>query len=81
IPVASGPAPIIPSPTDKLECIQVYDNLLFACYRDDYLLSLRVSDSNTYTYESLISVKYKKDDSTPIDAFIAYNKQLWVSAG
>ncbi|CAM4758151.1 unnamed protein product [Rotaria magnacalcarata] len=81
IPVASGPAPIIPSPTDKLERIQVYDNLLFACYRDDYLLSLRISDSNTYTYESLISVKYKKDDSTPIDAFIAYNKQLWVSAG
>lgn len=72
--------PVIPSPMDKLERIQVYDKILFGCYCNDYILSIRISDSNTYTYGNLISVKYK-DDATPIDSFTAYKKQLWISAG
>ncbi|CAF0784526.1 unnamed protein product [Rotaria sp. Silwood1] len=81
IPLPSGPALIIPSITDKLERIQIYDDLLFACFRYDYILILRISDSKTYTFEHLISVKYKTGDSTPVDSFIIYNKQLWVSSG
>ncbi|CAF2337555.1 unnamed protein product [Rotaria sp. Silwood2] len=81
MPSFSGPAPIIPATTDKLERIQIYNDLLFACYRYDYILILRISDSNTYTFEHLISVKYKTGDSTPVDSFIVYNKQLWVSSG
>ncbi|CAF1399018.1 unnamed protein product [Rotaria sordida] len=80
-PSPSGPASIIPLSTDKLERIQIYGDLLFACYRYDYILILCISDSNTYTFEHLISVKYKTGDSTPIDSFIVYNKQLWVSSG
>jgi len=81
IPLPSGPAQVTPTSKDKLQHIQIYEDLLFACYRDDYILVLRISDSHTYTYEHLISVKYKTGDSTPIDSFLAYNKQLWISAG
>ncbi|CAF0996628.1 unnamed protein product [Adineta steineri] len=77
----SGSAQVTPSPTDKLERIQIYEDLLFVCYRDDYILVLRKSDSNTYMYEHLISVKYKTGDSTPIESFLVYNKQLWISTG
>jgi len=72
---------IIPSPNDKLERIQTYEDLLFACYRDDYIIVLRLSDSNTYKYEHLISVEYKAGESVPIDSFVVYNQQLWVSKG
>ena len=75
------PARINPLPTDKLESIQVYDDLLFACYREDYIIVLRFSESNTYTYEYLISVGYKSGDSVLIDSFLVYNKQLWASTG
>lgn len=81
IPSASGPAQVTPSPTDRLDRLQVYEDFLFACYRDDYILVLRSSDSNTYTYEHLVSVKYKIGESTPIESFLVYNKQLWISAG
>jgi WD40 repeat protein len=81
IPLSTGPAQVIPSSSDKLESIHVYEDLIFAGYHDDYILILRISDSNIYTYEHLISVKYKAGDSTPIDSFIVYNKQLWISTG
>ena len=81
LPSSNPPAEIIPSPDDKLERIQIYEDLLFACYRNDYLIVLRISNSNTYTYEHLISVEYKAGSSVPIDSFLVYNKQLWVSTG
>ncbi|UJR33492.1 hypothetical protein I4U23_020937 [Adineta vaga] len=81
IPSAGGPAQVIPSSTDKLERIQIYEDLLFACYCNDYILVLRSTESNTYTYEHVISIKYKTGDSTPIESFLAYNNQLWVSTG
>jgi WD40 repeat protein len=81
IPSASGPAEVIPSSTDKLERLQIYEDLLFACYRNDYMLILRISDPNTYTFEHLISVKYKAGESVPIDSFCVYNKQVWASTG
>lgn len=74
-------AEAVPLPTDKLERIQVYENLLFACYRDDYIIILRKTDSNTYIYEHLISSKYKTGVSVPIDSFLVYNQQLWISSG
>ncbi len=79
--ISNGPAPTIPSPADILERLQVYEDLLFACYRDNYIIILRISNSNTYSYEHLVSVKYKSGDSIPIDSFVVYNKQLWVSTG
>jgi WD40 repeat protein len=81
LPSFNAPAQINPSPNDKLERIQIYEDLLFACYRDDYIIVLRMSDSNVYTYEHLISIKYKTGNALPIDAFLIYNKQLWVSTG
>ncbi|CAF0752462.1 unnamed protein product [Adineta ricciae] len=81
MPSFGGPAQVIPSSSDKLERLQIYENLLLGCYCNDYILVLRIIDINTYTYEHVISVKYKIGDSTPIDSFLAYNKQLWVSTG
>ena len=81
VPLADTSAEIIPSPNDKLERIQIYNDLLFACYRDDYIIVLRISDANTYTYEHLISVEYKTGNTVPIDSFLVYKKQLWISTG
>jgi WD40 repeat protein len=39
-----------------------------------------MSNSDTYIYDDIVSVKYNKTDSIPIHSFIAYNKQLWISA-
>jgi WD40 repeat protein len=66
---------------DILERIQIYQDLLFACFRNDFILILRVSDSNVYIYEHLITVTYKQGEPTPIDSFNVYNKQLWISTG
>lgn len=81
IPEASGPAQVIPSPTDRLKEIQIYDTLLFACYHNDYILVIRKSDANSYICEHIVSVKYKAGESTPIDSFIIYDNKLWISAG
>ena len=81
IPAPTAVAKVVPSPSDELDRIQIYDDLLFACYRNDYILVLRISHSNTLIYEQLISVKYKTAESTLIDSFLVYKNQLWVSAG
>lgn len=78
-PVAS--VPIVPSVNDKLERIQIYEDLLFACYRNDYIMILRMTNSNTYTFEHIVSVEYKTDAAVPIDSFLVYNKQIWVATG
>jgi WD40 repeat protein len=67
------------STPNELKTIQIYKNLLFACYRDDYILIFHIDDSNTYRYDQLISVKYK-NYSIPINSFLVYNQQLWISA-
>lgn len=79
--LSNAPPQVTLSATDRLERIQVYTDLLFACYREDYIMVLRMSEANTYKYEHLISVKYKSGDSISIDAFLVYNQQLWVSTG
>ena len=66
---------------DRLDRIQVYNDLLFACYHEDYIVILRMNDSNIYKYEHAISVKYKTGESIVIDAFLVYNEQLWISTG
>ena len=81
LPTPSASVPIIPSANDKLERIQIYGDLLFACYRNDYIMILRMTNSNTYTYEHIISVEYKTDAAVSIDSFLVYNKQIWVATG
>jgi WD40 repeat protein len=71
----------IPVSLKDLKSIQIYENLLFAGYQDDYILIFRITDSNRYAYDHIVSVKYKDEDSMPINSFLAYNQQLWVSAG
>lgn len=78
---SAGTTAVIPSVDDKLQRIQVYDDRLFACYEVDYLLIFRFSDAGTYNYEHIITVKYKDGESTPIDAFVVYEDQLWVATG
>jgi WD40 repeat protein len=64
---------------NELKYIQIYEDLLFTGYRDDYILIFRISNSNTYVYEQIVSVKYQ-DHSIPINSFLIYNEQLWISA-
>lgn len=80
-PMSTEAAKVVPSPSDELARIQIYDDLLFACYYNDYILVLRISHSNTLSHEQLISVKYKGNESTLIDSFVVYKNQLWISAG
>jgi len=65
--------------SNELKYIQIYEDLLFTGYRDDYILIFRINNSNTYNYEQIVSVKYQ-DRSTPINSFLVYNQQLWISA-
>jgi hypothetical protein len=59
----------------------MYEDLLFAGYDNDYILIFRISDSNTFTFEHMISVKYKTGDAITIDSFLVYHRQLWISTG
>jgi WD40 repeat protein len=74
------PNETILTPTNRLKSIQIYANRVFACYHDDYILIFGITESNTYLYEDKISVKYKTDCSMPINSFLIYNQQLWISA-
>ncbi|UJR13758.1 hypothetical protein I4U23_000768 [Adineta vaga] len=71
---------IISTLSNELKTIQIYEDLLFACYRDDYILIFRITPTDTYVYEDIISVKYQ-DSSMPINSFLVYNRQLWISTG
>lgn len=77
----SGTAKVVPAEKDKLDRIQIYDERLFACYQNDYVLVFRLSESGSYVYETLISVKYKVGESIPIDSFVVYKDQLWIATG
>lgn len=81
IPTPTVSTPIVPSANDKLERIQIYEDLLFACYRNDYIMILRMTNSNNYVYEHIVSVEYKTDATVSIDSFLVYNKQIWVATG
>ena len=63
---------------NELNSIQTYEDLLFACFRDDYVLIFRANNFNSYTYEQMVSVRY--NDTIPISCFVVYNEQLWISA-
>lgn len=63
---------------NELKSIQTYADLLFACYRDDYILIFRSNHFNSYTYDQMVSVRY--NDTIPINCFLVYNHQLWISA-
>lgn len=63
---------------NDLKTIQIYEDLLFACYRDDYILIFRANNFNTYAYDQMISVRY--NDTIPINSFLVYNQQVWISA-
>jgi WD40 repeat protein len=64
--------------TNELKTIQVYEDLLFACYRDDYILIFHANNFNSYNYDQMVSVRY--NDTIPINSFHVYNQQLWISA-
>lgn len=70
---------IVPSSNDKLKQIQVYEDFLIACYEFDYILVLRISESENYLFEYLVPIKYRHGELTPIDAFVVYKKKLWTS--
>ncbi|CAF1452441.1 unnamed protein product [Adineta ricciae] len=72
---------IISTFSNELKTIQVYEDLLFACYRDDYILIFRMINTDTYIYEDAVSIKYSQDSSMPINSFLVYNRQLWISTG
>lgn len=66
------------STENDLKSIQTYADLLFACYRDDYILIFHSNNFNSYTYDQMVSVRY--NDTIPINCFLVYNQQLWISA-
>ena len=78
VSVPTKPEEQILNTPNELKTIQMYEDLLFACYRDDYILIFRANTTNTYTYDQMISVRY--NSTIPINSFLVYNHQLWISA-
>ncbi|CAF3630537.1 unnamed protein product [Adineta steineri] len=76
---STSPTDIISTLSNELKTIQIYDNLLFACYRDDYILIFRIINLDTFIYEDILSVKYTPESSMPIHSFLVYKHQLWIS--
>lgn len=80
IPTFNAPVDNTPQTPNLLQSIEIHGDLLFARYRDDYVLILSMDNSNSFIYDQSISIKYK-NSSIPIDSILIYNQQLWICAG